>query len=147
MNNATFAGRLGRDAEVRTAGGYKVAGWSLAVDERGPGGEKQTLWVDCSLWGDRAEKLVEFLKKGKQIAVSGRVGIRTYEAQGETRAVITLRVAELTLLGGGERAEGERPASQASRPAPGQSTAKPPAHPSQATPQPSGDFSDDDIPF
>lgn len=151
MNNATFAGRLGRDAELRhTTGGHQVANFSLAVDERGPGGDKLTLWVDCSLWGDRAEKLVDYLKKAKQVAVSGRIGVRTYEAQGETRAVLTLRVSELTLLGGGEREEGgERPArtSQPARPAAGQSAprAQPAARPAPAAP--AADFADDDIPF
>lgn len=143
MNNANFAGRLGRDAETRKAGETTATGFSLAVDERGPGGEKQTLWIDCTVWGTRGEKLEEFLTKGKQVAVSGRVGIRQYDSQGETRAVLTLRVAELTLMGGGERTEGSERAAPASAPAKQQPARAAPA----ARPAPAQDFADDDIPF
>lgn len=157
MNNATFAGRLGRDAELRhTQGGTAILGFSIAVDERGPNGDKATLWIDCSLWGDRGQALEEFLVKGKVVAVSGRVGVRTYESQGETKATITLKVAEVTLLGGGEQREGgerQQPARQAaSQPArapTGQSAPRqaPAARAPAPAPKPDADFSDDDIPF
>lgn len=101
MNQAHFAGRIGRPAELRhTPNGKAVAGFSLAVDER-KGGEKSTLWIDCSVWGDRAEKLAGYLTKGTCIAVAGEVGVRTYEARdGSTRSTLTCNVRELTLLGG-----------------------------------------------
>jgi single-strand DNA-binding protein len=106
MNLATFAGRIGRDAEIRfTQGGTAVAGFSLAVDER-RGGEKTTLWVDCSVWGERAEKLAEYLTKGTSLAVAGQVGARAYEKGGEVHAVVTLKVQELTFMGGGAGGEG-----------------------------------------
>ena len=101
MNQATFAGRLGRDSELRhTGAGTAVLGFSLAVDQHRKG-EKTTLWIDCSIWGDRAEKLAQYLTKGTCIAVAGEVGVRTYEARdGSTRATLTCNVRELTLLGG-----------------------------------------------
>ena len=101
MNQAHFAGRIGRPAELRhTPNGKAVAGFSLAVDER-KGGEKSTLWIDCSVWGDRAEKLAQYLTKGTCIAVAGEVGVRTYEARdGSTKSALTCNVRELTMLGG-----------------------------------------------
>jgi single-strand DNA-binding protein len=114
MNTLTIAGRLGRDAELRyTQGGKPVLGFAVAVDKRGPGGEKGTEWVDCSLWGDRGEKLAEYLTKSKVVAVSGEAGVRAYMGKdGKPVAALTLRVIELTLLGGGSEA-GERPQRQA----------------------------------
>lgn len=104
MNQAFFAGRLGRDSELRhTGAGTAVLGFSLAVDQHRKG-EKTTLWIDCSIWGDRAEKLAQYLTKGTCVAVTGEVGIRAYEARdGGTKSALTCNVRELTLLGGGER--------------------------------------------
>lgn len=160
MNLGTFAGRIGRDAEIRfTQGGTAVAGFSLAVDER-RGGEKTTLWVDCSVWGERAEKLAEYLVKGTALVVAGQVGARAYEKGGEVHAVVTLKVQELTFMGGGAGGEGggDRPARGehrqgrgGSRPAPQQEGRSTRGHaPAQRpAPAPSSEdpFPDDDIQF
>jgi single-strand DNA-binding protein len=137
MNYGHFAGRLGRDAELRyTQDSKPVANFVLAVDT-GWGDRKETLWIDCSLWGERAEKLQPHLVKGKQLTVSGDIGLRTFQKRdGSTGATITLNVQRLTLQGGGE----QRPAAA---PAP---AAPPPQRP--APPPPSGgDPFNDDIPF
>ena len=79
MNNWTIAGRIGRDAETREVdGGHLVTNFSVSFDEF-VGGEKRTLWVDCSWWGDRGEKTAQYLTKGKSLTVSGKAGVRTYE--------------------------------------------------------------------
>lgn len=123
MRLGVFAGRVGR-AELRNSkSGKAVLGFSLAVDTRN-GSEKGTLWVDCSLWGDRASALAPYVVKGAQIAVSGDVGIRQYESNGQHRAELTLTAYNVTLMG--SRRDEERP-----------------AHPE---PQPAPDF-DDGIPF
>ncbi|HEY1035574.1 MAG TPA: single-stranded DNA-binding protein [Pseudoxanthomonas sp.] len=115
MNNAVFAGRLGRDAETRnTQGGNQVTNFSLAVDEYAGGGERRTLWVDCNWWGERGAKVAEYLAKGTPVAVSGQAGIRTYESNGETRAVLTLNVRDVTLLG--SRQDGEHGGQRQARP-------------------------------
>lgn len=157
MNNATFAGRLGRDAETRhTQGGNAVTNFSLAVDEYAGQGERRTLWIDCSMWGERGEKLAEYLAKGTPVAVSGQVGVRTYESQGETRAVVTLNVREVTLLGSRQDGGGEHTESRPARQAPAQSsqsrsespTAKQKFGSQPGTSNAGGaDFADDDIPF
>ena len=98
MNNATFAGRLGRDAEIRhTQSGQSVTSFALAVDEYAGKGEKKTLWVDCSWWGERGEKLAQYLTKGSPLTVSGQVGVREYNG----KAYLTLRVWDVTLMGKG----------------------------------------------
>lgn len=101
MNTAMFAGRLGADAELRyTQAEDAVCGFRLAVDVR-KGKDKKTLWVDCSLWGKRGEALAQYLTKGASVTVLGDVGLRQYEANGETRATLTCNVQAITLQGGG----------------------------------------------
>lgn len=136
MNIGTFAGRLGRDGEVRTTpSGKQVLNFSLAVDTFGGGDKKETLWVACAIWGERADKLAPFLTKGKQVTVSGDIGLRSYTTQaGEARAEITCNVQRLTLQGGAEKSA-ERQAERA------------PAAMSAQRSAPVQDEFDDDIPF
>ncbi len=114
MNYGHFAGRLGRDADRRaTSNGKSVCNFSIGVDV-GWGENKKTLWVGCALWGERGEKLAQYLTKGTAVAVAGEIDIRTYQAKdGSTKAELTCNVQKVTLLGGGEqRAKAEKPAAK-----------------------------------
>jgi single-strand DNA-binding protein len=107
MNNWTIAGNVGKDAVLRhTPQGDPVLNFSVGVTER-KGQENVTLWVDCSLWGKRAESLEPYISKGSKVAVSGQAGVRVHEG----KAHMTMRVAEVTLQGSkqdGERRESEQ---------------------------------------
>jgi single-strand DNA-binding protein len=142
MNVLTISGNIGRDAEVRNAGGTPVAGFGLAM-KSGYGDKAQTIWVDCSLWGKQAESgLVQYLKKGQFVVVSGEMGTREHEG----KTYITLRVNSVT-LGGKQEAKPAQPQpqhSQAPRPAQSQYN-QAPQQQYVASPQPI-DF-EDDIPF
>jgi len=115
MNNATFTGRIGRDAESRaTPSGKQVVNFSLAVDER-RGGEKSTLWVSCAIWGERGEKLAQYLTKGQQVTVIGTVSEREFtDKEGNKRKSMDVRVNDIALQGG-KRDEGDRQPSRAAR--------------------------------
>ena len=108
MNVFTASGNIGRDAEVRNAGGTSVAGFSLAV-KSGYGDKAQTVWVDCSLWGKQAESgLVQYLKKGQFVVVTGELGTREHEG----KTYVTLRVNNVTLGGkqdAQKSAQGQQP--------------------------------------
>ncbi len=122
MINFNDTGRIGRDAVTRTTQSAKqVTGFALAVDS-GYGDNKQTLWLDCSGWGERYAKLAPHLLKGSQVHVVGELGTREHEG----KTYITVRVADIRLLG-------SKPAGAAPKPAP-------------ANPVRSDGF-DDDIPF
>lgn len=142
MNNWTIAGRVGKDGTLRhTANGDPVLGFSVAVDQR-KGGEKSTMWVDVSLWGKRAEALEQYVTKGSTVSVSGECGHREHDG----KVYMTLRANEVTLLGGGQREEGQSrsggtPARQTGR----QTPRNAPARGSDATP--GDDFDSDSIPF
>jgi len=104
MKNVTLAGRLTRDAELRRTGDSEpVLGFSVAVDHRA-GREKTTMFFDCSMWGVRGEKLAEYLTKGSAVTVTGDLGTR--EHNGKT--YLTVRVADVTMQGGGKDRDYER---------------------------------------
>jgi len=107
MNVWTFTGRLGADGELRTTqSGEKVLGFRVANDV-GFGERKTTQWVDCSIWGRRAEALAPHLTKGKQVVVSGEVTIREFEKRDGTRgAGLSVRVNEIDFTGGPREGEG-----------------------------------------
>lgn len=137
MNVLTVMGNLGRDANVRQAGGSTVANFSIAV-KSGYGDNEQTVWVDCSLWGKQAEsRLVEYLTKGQQVVASGEMGTREYEG----KTYITLRVNTLRLAGG--RQDNQGGGGQQQRP---QQQQQQGSNPYQA-PQSGGVDMDDTIPF
>jgi single-strand DNA-binding protein len=95
MNQFSGIGRIGRDAVTRhTQSGKAVTGWSLAVD-KGFGDNKQTVWLDCSGWGERFEKIAEYIRKGDRLGVVGEIGTREHEG----KTYVTLDVRDVTLLG------------------------------------------------
>lgn len=131
--------RIGKDAEVRyTPGGAAVANVSLAFTygKKGDDGKRPTQWVDASMWGQRAESLAPYIKKGGQIvAYLEDVSIQTYvKGDGTSATKMVARLADLEFVAGGEQAS---------------SQPKPQPKP-QAAPQSQGsgfDDMDDDIPF
>ena len=99
MNIWCFTGNLGRDAAVRfTASGTRITSFSVAV-KSGFGNNEATTWVNCTIWGDRGEKLEPYLVKGQLVGVSGEACLREYDKDGEKRYSMDLRVNDVTLLG------------------------------------------------
>ncbi len=95
MNNWSITGNIGKDAVVRQVKETSATSWSLAV-KSGYGAREQTLWVDCTMWGDRGERIAEYIRKGDPLGVTGEVGTREHEG----KTYLTLKVADVTLLGG-----------------------------------------------
>jgi len=142
VNKVILVGNLGRDAELRfTPGGAAVATLNMATTEvwNDKQGQKQekTEWHRIVLWGKQAESLQEYLVKGKQIYVEGRLQTRQWDdKEGNKRYTTEIKADRVTLLGGGgggSRSGGmERGGGQA-----GGSQDEPPMEP----------MTDDDIPF
>jgi single-strand DNA-binding protein len=86
LNVITLVGRLTRDPELRRANsGTSIGAFTIACDDgrKGPNGEKQTLFMDCNVFGPQADTLNKFWRKGNLIAVYGRLVSRKYtNAQG-----------------------------------------------------------------
>jgi single-strand DNA-binding protein len=113
MNCLCVSGNIGKDAVVRKAGEQSVAGFSLAM-KSGYGEKAQTIWLDCSLWGKQAESgLVQYLKKGQFVVLSGELGTREHEG----KTYLTLRVNDVTLGGKSEQTnQQQQPQQQAQQP-------------------------------
>jgi single-strand DNA-binding protein len=107
VNKAILVGNLGRDAEMRfTAGGTPVATVSLATTEKWKDREGQakedTQWHRIVIWGKTAESLHEYLTKGKQIYVEGRIQTREWtDKEGKPAKTTEIRADRIVLLGGG----------------------------------------------
>ena len=107
VNKVILVGNLGRDAELRyTPGGAAVATISMATTEvwNDKSGQRQekTEWHRVVLWGKSAESLTEYLTKGKQIYVEGRLQTRQWDDKdGNKRYTTEIRGDRIVLLGGG----------------------------------------------
>jgi len=108
VNKVILVGNLGRDAELRyTPGGAAVATLNMATTEvwnDKASGQKQekTEWHRVVLWGKSAESLQEYLTKGKQIYVEGRLQTRKWQDKdGNDKYTTEVRGDRVVLLGGG----------------------------------------------
>ena len=112
VNKVILVGNLGRDAELRyTPGGAAVATLNLATTEvwndKNSQRQEKTEWHRVVLWGKQAESLQEYLTKGKQIYVEGRLQTRQWDDKdGNKRYTTEVKVFRITLLGGGSREGG-----------------------------------------
>lgn len=73
MNYVHIIGRLGKDPETRfTADGLKVTVLVVATNSR-KAGKEETIWWRVTLWGDRWDKMVTYLTKGKPVMIGGEM--------------------------------------------------------------------------
>ena len=109
INKVTLSGHLGKNAEIKTTqSGESLLTFSLAVNEYTKNkatGERETYtnWFDCTMFGSAAENVVQYLTKGKQICLDGKLHFSSWEdAQtGQKRSKVNVRVNNIDLCGGG----------------------------------------------
>jgi single-strand DNA-binding protein len=112
FNKIILIGHLGRDAEIRyTPQGTAVSNFSIATSERRKdrSGEMQetTTWFRVSLWGKQAEAVNQYLTKGKQVYVEGRLRTEEFtDRDGNKRQSLEVTASDLQLLGGRGEAMG-----------------------------------------
>ncbi len=106
MNKIIVIGHLGRDPEMRyTPNGQAVTSFSVASSRRytTSAGEQreETEWFNVSAWGKLGETCNQYLAKGRQVYVEGRLSSRTYEARdGQTRVALDISLTDVQFLGG-----------------------------------------------
>jgi single-strand DNA-binding protein len=100
LSNYSFTGNIGNDVKVRQAGSRTVADFSVAVNT-GYADTKNIHWVQCTMWGRKAEGgLIKFLKKGQLVGVSGIMSESVYvNDQGVTCKNIEVNVSHVDLMG------------------------------------------------
>lgn len=98
MNRSVIVGRLTKDVDLRyTQNGKAVGNFTLAVNR--PFKNKQTNdfdadFINCVAWGKQAENLAQYMKKGSQVGVDGRIQTRTYDDRDGKTVYVTEVVAD-----------------------------------------------------
>lgn len=117
LNKAILIGNLGRDPEVRyTPSGLAVANFSIATSEtwNNKDGEKETRteWHRIVAFGKLGEICGEYLSKGKQVYIEGRIQTRDWEdKEGIKRYTTEIVASQMIMLGSRDSAEGFKPQS------------------------------------
>lgn len=98
MNKVLLIGRLTKDPELKyTSGtGTAVTTITLAVENYNSKTQEKTAdFIPVVLWGKQAENTAQYTLKGSQVAVSGRISVRTYDAKDGTKRYVTEVVADM----------------------------------------------------
>lgn len=99
MNSLTLTGNLGRDCETRfLSDGKAVVSFSVGDSQ---GKDKPAIWWNCSMFGERGERVAPYLLKGQTVTVIGTVTEREYtNKDGQKVKAMDVRVNDLALQGG-----------------------------------------------
>ena len=105
MNRVVLVGRLTKDPELRTtSNGTSQTRFTLAVNRRtaGQDGQREADFISCVAWRGTAEAIAKYLKKGRELAVEGRIQTGSYDAQDGTKRYTTdVVVDNFTFIGSG----------------------------------------------
>ena len=147
INRVNISGNLTRDPELRaTPNGQQVLTFGVAVNDRMRNqqtGEWEDVpnYVDCVVFGSRAEALSKFLSKGSKVAIEGRLRYSSWETKdGQHRSKLEVSVDEIEFMSSKQTSSTPKPSAPPASPAP-----KPAAPPVPSTPP--ADVYDEDIPF
>ncbi len=103
-NSVQLIGRLGKDPEVKTFGKSQKASFSIATTDsyKNDKGEKveDTQWHNVIVWGKLADIAGQYLKRGGEVALEGKLVHRVYETdKGEKRYITEINVNDFAMLG------------------------------------------------
>jgi len=160
VNKVILVGNLGKDPEVRyTSGGQAVANLRIATsrswtDKQSGQKKEETEWHDVEVWGKQAEQCGEYLAKGRQVYVEGRLKTDAWDDKqtGQKRSRVKVVAETVRFLSSGGRGAGAGAgpgagASGAGRQAPPQDDSGPPGGGYDEGPNGGGGGGGDDIPF
>ena len=97
MNRFTGVGRLTKDVDLRyTGNGKAVSNGTIAINRpfKNQNGENEADFINFVVWGKGAENLANYMKKGSQIGIDGRLQTRTYENNNGQTVFVTEVVAD-----------------------------------------------------
>ena len=163
INRVNISGNLTRDPELRaTQGGMQILNLGVAVNDRRRNPqtgnwEDYPNFIDCVMFGTRAEAIQRYLSKGTRVAIEGKLRYSSWERDGQKRSKIEVVIDEIEFMSsrqggsdggygsqggygqqGGYSAPAPQPSYQASAPAPA---------PAPVAAPPAADVYDEDIPF
>ena len=142
MNQATIAGHLGADPEVRfTSSGQKVTTLRVACRAR----KDETIWWRVSIWGDQFDKMIPYFKKGSPIIVVGELNKPEIFTDRDGKPQISMSLTASSLMfspfGRPDSAKGEGSHGDA------QQEPSPAAEPAYGRGKASASIADDEVPF
>lgn len=146
INRVNITGNLTRDPELRaTAGGTQMLAFSVAVNDRRKN-PQTSAWedvpnfVDCIVFGSRAEAVSRFITKGSKVAIEGKLRYSSWETkEGQRRSKLEVIVDEIEFMSRSNGQQVTSPAAEAAK------VADTPAYGMPQAPEP--EFYDADIPF
>ncbi len=105
VNKVILVGNLGKDPEVQTFDTYKKAAFSLATTEFSRDKEgndvQHTEWHNIVMWRGLAEIAEQFLRKGSQVYIEGKIRTRSFDSKdGQKKYITEIQADNLVLLGG-----------------------------------------------
>jgi single-strand DNA-binding protein len=111
FNQVTLMGNLTRDPELKAiAGGQSVCSFSLALNRQWKNAQGETQeavdYIDVNAWGPLGERVAQYVTKGQQVLVSGRLQSRSWEQEGQKRSKLDVLANDITFLGGRDGAMG-----------------------------------------
>lgn len=151
VNKVILVGNLGKDAETKfTPGGIAVTKFSIATsrrwkDQQSGEWKEETDWHNIVLW--RSENLANYLLKGKQVYVEGRLQTRNYEDKDGRKVYVTEVVAEEVILLGGRPSEAAAGAGEYAQQPVSMPRDAPRPQPQAAPEELNQGVTDDDVPF
>lgn len=119
MNKVILIGNLTADPELTVlSSGVKTCRFSLAVNReyKNANGQYDTDFLNCQAWRSTAENLVKYMRKGRKIAITGSIQVRTYDNKdGEKRTVWEIQVSEIEFISSPQQG-GVKPQSETDDP-------------------------------
>ena len=112
INRVIISGNLTRDAELRqTASGTSVLGFGVAVNDRRRNNqtgewEDYANFVDCTMFGQRAQAIAQYLRKGLKVAIEGKLRYSSWERDGQKRSKLEVIVDDLEFMSSRNDAQG-----------------------------------------
>ena len=106
INRVSISGHLTRDMDVRmTQGGMHIGSFGIAVNDRRKNPntgewEDHPNFIDCVVFGTRANSLSRYIGKGAKVAIDGKLRYSSWERDGQRRSKIEVIVEEIELMGG-----------------------------------------------
>ena len=149
INRVAISGNIGNDPDLRqTASGVQVLSFSVAVNDRVKGEDGQWTdrpnWIDCTMFGARAQSVSRFLSKGSKVAIEGKLRWSQWERDGQKRSKIEVIVDEIEFMA----SRGDAPSQATAQPVRQQAPYQPQmGGMPQAVGPVTGTIYDDDIPF
>lgn len=127
MNKVMLLGHVGGNAELKEFDDNSVMNFSLATNrkwkDKAGKPQESTEWHKVAMWGERAEKLAQYITKGKMLLVEGEIRTRTYEKDDETKYFVEIVANNIEFAGGARTdADDAPPAKTNGKPKSGKSS-------------------------